>query len=493
MEVHLPNFPKDFNASDFIPNLYSAKTILGIFAAASIAVFCFTWILSGKEYSKGDSRYLSLDSTTIALEAISIFDIIASGGTDTNAVVFDRPSGQIVSTLSGHSKVTSIKIVPQDESSVIAGSADKMSRKQFGRNIASIWLAIVGFILGVGFYTDTESEGGSTSLGSYMSADSVATSSDKERVSVGGESQSAQSDDIGQKKSGLKEGAHANECRNRRSGNISPPIPISSSIPVLNINETAASQPSPSSTQNKKKRKLVLKYTQQPVVSLDSIPEQNSHRGDDQGEVQVEDDDDLNDSQDELDSQAGSDDEEVRYPVFNPDVDFKSKINLTAGLKFASHKASASAPVYRAMPGRPSKEKRKKAQGEGTGKNMKRARKPNTCARCGGKEHNARKSFRPLKPPPAENKGGRPRKQKGVATSTAQTSTAATDPSQQPQLQSLSQGPPLSQASTQPSQPTVTPAASSQAKGKEKVPVAKPRKQKTTSMSRILQGSASKS
>ncbi|XP_021717553.1 probable 3-beta-hydroxysteroid-Delta(8),Delta(7)-isomerase isoform X2 [Chenopodium quinoa] len=73
MEVHLPNFPKDFNASDFIPNLYSAKTILGIFAAASIAVFCFTWILSGKEYSKGDSRYLSLDSTTIALEAISIF------------------------------------------------------------------------------------------------------------------------------------------------------------------------------------------------------------------------------------------------------------------------------------------------------------------------------------------------------------------------------------------------------------------------------------
>lgn len=31
-------------------------------------------------------------------------DIIATGGIDTNAVVFDRPSGQIVSTLSGHSK-----------------------------------------------------------------------------------------------------------------------------------------------------------------------------------------------------------------------------------------------------------------------------------------------------------------------------------------------------------------------------------------------------
>ncbi|XP_021733431.1 uncharacterized protein LOC110700231 [Chenopodium quinoa] len=57
-------------------------------------------------------------------------------------------------------------------------------------------------------------------------------------------------------------------------------------------------------------------------------------------------------------------------------------------------------------------------------------------------------------PPPTENKG------------VAQISTVATNPSQQPQLQSLSQGPPLSQASTQPSRPTVTPTASSQAKGK---------------------------
>lgn len=31
-------------------------------------------------------------------------DIIATGGVDSNAVVFDRPSGQIISTLSGHSK-----------------------------------------------------------------------------------------------------------------------------------------------------------------------------------------------------------------------------------------------------------------------------------------------------------------------------------------------------------------------------------------------------
>jgi pre-mRNA-processing factor 19 len=31
-------------------------------------------------------------------------DIIASGGVDTNAVIFDRASGQILSTLTGHSK-----------------------------------------------------------------------------------------------------------------------------------------------------------------------------------------------------------------------------------------------------------------------------------------------------------------------------------------------------------------------------------------------------
>jgi pre-mRNA-processing factor 19 len=31
-------------------------------------------------------------------------DIVATGGIDTNAVLFDRPSGQILCTLTGHSK-----------------------------------------------------------------------------------------------------------------------------------------------------------------------------------------------------------------------------------------------------------------------------------------------------------------------------------------------------------------------------------------------------
>ncbi|KAL9225159.1 hypothetical protein vseg_001112 [Gypsophila vaccaria] len=56
-------------------------------------------------------------------------DIIATGGNDANAVVFDRASEQILSTLSGHSKkVTSIKTVFKGDNFVITGSADKTVR-----------------------------------------------------------------------------------------------------------------------------------------------------------------------------------------------------------------------------------------------------------------------------------------------------------------------------------------------------------------------------
>ncbi|KAG7996612.1 hypothetical protein I3843_01G169500 [Carya illinoinensis] len=55
-------------------------------------------------------------------------DIIATGGLDTNAVLFDRPSGQILSTLSGHSKkVTSLKFVARGDLFLTA-SADKTVR-----------------------------------------------------------------------------------------------------------------------------------------------------------------------------------------------------------------------------------------------------------------------------------------------------------------------------------------------------------------------------
>ncbi|KAL3828293.1 hypothetical protein ACJIZ3_017095 [Penstemon smallii] len=55
-------------------------------------------------------------------------DIVATGGADSNIVVFDRPSGQVVSTLSGHSKkVTSVKFVAEGEL-VVSCSADKTVR-----------------------------------------------------------------------------------------------------------------------------------------------------------------------------------------------------------------------------------------------------------------------------------------------------------------------------------------------------------------------------
>ncbi|KAJ8768425.1 hypothetical protein K2173_021578 [Erythroxylum novogranatense] len=55
-------------------------------------------------------------------------DLIATGGIDATAVVFGRSSGEILSTLSGHSKkVTSVKFVG-DSDFLLTGSADKMVR-----------------------------------------------------------------------------------------------------------------------------------------------------------------------------------------------------------------------------------------------------------------------------------------------------------------------------------------------------------------------------
>ncbi|XP_015162037.1 pre-mRNA-processing factor 19 homolog 2-like isoform X2 [Solanum tuberosum] len=52
-------------------------------------------------------------------------DIIATGGVDSTAVVFDLPSGQIVSTLSHSKKVTSVRFAAEGEL-VVTGSADKV-------------------------------------------------------------------------------------------------------------------------------------------------------------------------------------------------------------------------------------------------------------------------------------------------------------------------------------------------------------------------------
>ncbi|XP_039007228.1 pre-mRNA-processing factor 19-like isoform X2 [Hibiscus syriacus] len=55
-------------------------------------------------------------------------DIVATGGVDSNAVLFNRTSGEILSTLSGHSKkVTSVKFVAPNDV-FLSGSADKTVR-----------------------------------------------------------------------------------------------------------------------------------------------------------------------------------------------------------------------------------------------------------------------------------------------------------------------------------------------------------------------------
>ncbi|KAK6138766.1 hypothetical protein DH2020_027494 [Rehmannia glutinosa] len=64
----------------------------------------------------------------LSLDILYSKDIIATAGADSNAVIFDRPSGQVVSTLSGHSKkVTSVKFAAEGDL-VVTGSADKTVR-----------------------------------------------------------------------------------------------------------------------------------------------------------------------------------------------------------------------------------------------------------------------------------------------------------------------------------------------------------------------------
>ncbi|RXH78413.1 hypothetical protein DVH24_001931 [Malus domestica] len=64
----------------------------------------------------------------LSIDIQSNKNLIATGGVDTNAVIFDQTSAQIISTLSGHSKkVTSVKFVGQDDL-FISGSADKTVR-----------------------------------------------------------------------------------------------------------------------------------------------------------------------------------------------------------------------------------------------------------------------------------------------------------------------------------------------------------------------------
>uniref|UniRef100_A0A803LVZ2 Transposase MuDR plant domain-containing protein n=1 Tax=Chenopodium quinoa TaxID=63459 RepID=A0A803LVZ2_CHEQI len=62
-----------------------------------------------------------------------------------------------------------------------------------------------------------------------------------------------------------------------------------------------------------------------------------AHSKEPSGGFEEDGEDDLIDSDDDLDSIVGSDDEGVYYPVFTPQVNFKGKIVLSKGLKFPSN------------------------------------------------------------------------------------------------------------------------------------------------------------
>ncbi|KAK6145161.1 hypothetical protein DH2020_021981 [Rehmannia glutinosa] len=68
--VH-PYVPRDLKLPGYVPGFLSQSTILAVYGISSVLVVSFMWILSGKEYSKGDSRYAGRDSGVVAVEGIT--------------------------------------------------------------------------------------------------------------------------------------------------------------------------------------------------------------------------------------------------------------------------------------------------------------------------------------------------------------------------------------------------------------------------------------
>ncbi|KAK1391531.1 Pre-mRNA-processing factor 19 [Heracleum sosnowskyi] len=84
--------------------------------------------LRGYIFNEGYTLHQTTLPGVLSLDIDNSEDIIATGGADTNAVVFNQSSRKTVSTLSGHAdKVTSVKFVNEGEL-VVTGSSDKTVR-----------------------------------------------------------------------------------------------------------------------------------------------------------------------------------------------------------------------------------------------------------------------------------------------------------------------------------------------------------------------------
>uniref|UniRef100_A0A2C9UW69 EXPERA domain-containing protein n=1 Tax=Manihot esculenta TaxID=3983 RepID=A0A2C9UW69_MANES len=66
-----PYVPRDLKLPDYVPVVLSQSTIVGVYAISSFVVVSLVWILSGKEYSKGDSRYAARDAGIVAVEGLT--------------------------------------------------------------------------------------------------------------------------------------------------------------------------------------------------------------------------------------------------------------------------------------------------------------------------------------------------------------------------------------------------------------------------------------
>uniref|UniRef100_I1L4E3 EXPERA domain-containing protein n=1 Tax=Glycine max TaxID=3847 RepID=I1L4E3_SOYBN len=70
MEAH-PYVPRDLHLPGYAPCFLSMSNILSVFASSSLLIVTLVWIFSGKEYSKGDSRYAGRDAGVVTVEGIT--------------------------------------------------------------------------------------------------------------------------------------------------------------------------------------------------------------------------------------------------------------------------------------------------------------------------------------------------------------------------------------------------------------------------------------
>ncbi|CAK7336010.1 unnamed protein product [Dovyalis caffra] len=66
-----PYAPTDLKLLGYVPNFLTQSTIVSVYLLASLLVVSLIWIVSGKEYSKGDSRYAARDAATVTVEGLT--------------------------------------------------------------------------------------------------------------------------------------------------------------------------------------------------------------------------------------------------------------------------------------------------------------------------------------------------------------------------------------------------------------------------------------